>query len=853
MKKTAILLLALCMLFSTFSIMAVNAAETNELCLNIAITAVNGERTASSVIVYTREFGEATATSGNGVELAVGADGKIVAIDKNNSAIPENGFVLSLGATQRTLVANAKVGDFAFFDKEHNSVTVVSQRYNPFTSSVLQYDAINTTRAENKLIIYRNKAQSGTNTWGYEAVVNANGIIVSVGGNNNAIPEGGFVISGVGNKKQPIEQACKLGYTAILDEQAKTITVSYLKENAVAGYEMRLDELKNEYELAVQSFSDIDHASAEASFEKLQKLCDDMKIALEKDNIANYVFLANSFENEAVACGNALVPYIPVETRALWLRIPTKNDKATVEKVVKEIHEMGFNSVCIEILFDSTTIMPMPEDSLFEHNPVFKGEDMLKLYTDEFHKYGIEVHAWMSCFRVGHDGSTNVKYSVAKKKPEWLNTDQNGGTTVNNEYGNAYFLNPALPEVREFLLESYKYILENYAIDGFQLDYVRYPENSTVNYGYDEYTKTEFLKKYSFDKVPTSSSQKGWAEWCQFRADFVTELVTSVGNLIKEIRPDVLLSCDVAPDYATSKSKMCQDTQKWLKEGLVDVVYPMAYGTTDAVKKWTGITVDLAEDKIQTVIGLRDNGPEIYREQIIASRGCNADGTAFFSYSQYITGKYADYIKNTVFAKPALCPSYNAKEAIIAQLEHYGKTVNELMPKALGEVPQDVKAYADTLGALAANLKESDIESQKTQIEKAVTDGKALAGKYSESNKNISDYLLSVLRIIEKTILNSRDAEKAAYKQAHPQESDESSETNEETSQDDNTTPAPNAFEKVVQVIFVIIMSMGILGLPLYFWLNSRKKRIAESDPEKSNNDDETEDINEETQESENE
>jgi uncharacterized lipoprotein YddW (UPF0748 family) len=125
------------------------------------------------------------------------------------------------------------------------------------------------------------------------------------------------------------------------------------------------------------------------------------------------------------------------------------------------------------------------------------------------------------------------------------------------EYGNAYFLNPALPEVREFLLKTYRYILENYEIDGFQLDYVRYPENSTVNYGYDEYTVSQFTEKYNFEKVPTGSSQKGWTEWCQFRASFVTELVKKTGALIKEIRPDVIFSCDVAPGYESTKIKMC--------------------------------------------------------------------------------------------------------------------------------------------------------------------------------------------------------------------------------------------------------------------------------------------------------
>ena len=36
------------------------------------------------------------------------------------------------------------------------------------------------------------------------------------------------------------------------------------------------------------------------------------------------------------------------------------------------------------------------------------------------------------------------------------------------------------------------------------------------------------------------------------------------------------------------------------------------------------------------------------------------------------------------------------------------------------------------------------------------------------------------------------------------------------------------AFEKVFQVFFIVIMSIGVLGLPLYFWLNSKKKKALE-------------------------
>lgn len=835
MKKIVSFLLTLALSVCAMPLMTC-AADSTSFCVNFSVTSVNSERTATSITVYSSEYGESTGTTGLGVEYTVNSLGEVTAIDKNNSEIPAGCYVISVGPAKRTQMPAVEIGDTVYYDSEYNTVTFISKDYNPFSVETFNYDAVNAARAENKLIIYRGKATSETNTWGCEAVVNADGTIVSVGGNNNDIPENGFVISGVGTRKQDVENFCKLGYEAVLDESTKTVTVSYTKENALNNYKFRLDNIREEFESAKAAYLDIDTETANASDRKLSEIYNTLESALASDDIKTFLCKISAFDSVEAEFENALIPYVPVEVRALWLRIPTSDSKETVEKTVKEIYDMGFNSVCIEILFDSTTIMPMPEESLFEQNPVFNGNDMLELYIGEFHKYGIEVHAWMSCYRVGHDGSNNVSLSVGKKKPEWLNTDQNGKTSVTNEYGNAYFLNPALPEVQSFLLETYRYILENYAIDGFQLDYVRYPENSTVNYGYDEYTKSEFLKAYDFKSVPTDQNQTGWKEWCEFRASFVTELVSDTRDLISSIRPDVLFSCDVAPDYASSKTKMCQDTEKWLKEGLVDIVYPMAYGTTDAVKKWTDNTVLLCDDGTRAVIGLRDNGAEIYREQIIASRSHGAAGSAFFSYSQYVAADYS-LITDTVFSEPAVCPSYNAKNAVLAQLKHIGETYeNRITRNAVDVDLTDAETVSENAKALYAELEASDVETLKTALLAFVSESREAAVKYNSENpysQGISDYFSNALNVIEKTVINSRDEQKKTYNSLLTEESDAENDFQESVSESNNGNES-GGFEKVFQILFIVIMTVGVAGLPLYYILNARKNKNAKEDRDES-------------------
>ena len=49
-------------------------------------------------------------------------------------------------------------------------------------------------------------------------------------------------------------------------------------------------------------------------------------------------------------------------------------------------------------------------------------------------------------------------------------------------------------------------------------------------------------------------------------------------------------------------------------------------------------------------------------------------------------------------------------------------------------------------------------------------------------------------------------------------------------------------FEKIFQVLFLLIMTVGILGLPLFYYLNARKKKLLDeysdaNDPDNDNDD----------------
>lgn len=870
MKKITVCLLMCCILLPLFTVFAVaDSAFFN----TYGITGIDIDRGSNFIVIYTE--GDSAPTEGIGYEVAVDAEGKVVEVGGNNAtAIPEGGFVVSATGSKKNFINKLEVGDYAAYSSDDSTVTVMSSDYSPFSSETLSFTAYNASRAQDTLIIYNRGTTTNTNTWGYEVCVDSNGIIISVGGNNNAIPEGGFVLSAVGTPKQPLTDAAELGMHVSIDDSTKKVTISYTEENALAGFRMKLEQLEMNIEASQRGFALLDYDKLGRIKNYLTERCKAIASALDGGNVFRFIIEGDAFDTAYEIALSELIEYSCVEGRALWLRIPEKSGEASVKSVAKQVYESGFNIVCIEILFDNTTIMPVPEGSLLEQNPVFAGTDMLKLYIDEFHRYGIEVHAWMTCYRIGYEGSSNTSRSVGYKKPEWRNISQNGNSTVSNEYGDAFFLNPALPEVKEFLLDTYEYILTNYDIDGFQLDYVRYPENSTENFGYDEYTKSLFISEYGEGVIPTASNQARWKEWYTFRASFVTDLVKSVGEMIDELRPDIIFSCDVAPSYSESIYKMCQDSVKWMEEGYVDAIFPMAYGTTDVVKKWTASTQESCDD-VFTYIGLRDNGAEVYRDQIVALRAMNADGNAFFSYSQYFAGDYKGYIDTSVYGYDAVSPTYDSSLAVRTLLGYASELIDLKIVPAFIEKGVDTEV-SDAYGAVSQKAKElEELLGTKTLTECAEGIDELIllinsASAFSEDTEDYSalntagEKLIALSAKLQKIVRNSKDDEKAEYRASHPlpelyelsarePAGDMFDETpvgggSGNTDNSDESVPGldvveTTAFEKVFQVLSVMIMFVSIIGLPYFFYIKSRQKK--EKDASKDTAPDEGQDDSE--------
>jgi hypothetical protein len=167
------------------------------------IDSVNGTRWADYLCVYKDRA--TTAQNEWGENVIVDADGKVVEKipggDQRGKdlAIPAGGMVVSgTGDIGKEMYASVEVGDNAYFDEYGMRVLFSKGVINPFYKETINFTGYNQIRYSKTLIVYNKSGErTGTNGYGYEACVDKNGVIISSGGNDSIVPEGGFVVSAI--------------------------------------------------------------------------------------------------------------------------------------------------------------------------------------------------------------------------------------------------------------------------------------------------------------------------------------------------------------------------------------------------------------------------------------------------------------------------------------------------------------------------------------------------------------------------------------------------------------------------------------------------------------------------------
>ena len=260
----------------------------------------------------------------------------------------------------------------------------------------------------------------------------------------------------------------------------------------------------------------------------------------------------------------AVNPNPKYEVRAVWLTTiggidwphsyaqserSAEKQKEELRCILDRLQKANINTVLLQTRIRATTIYPSqyePWDGCLSGFPgKSPGYDALQFAIDECHKRGMEVHAWVVTIPVGKWNSYGCR-QLRKRFPRLIKRiDQDG------------YMDPEAPQTGSYLAEMCREIVQRYDVDGIHLDYIRYPETWKFRIGKD-----------------------------QARGN-ITRIVEKIHQAVKKEKPWVKMSCspigkfdDLSRYWShgwNAYTKVAQDAQAWLKDGLMDELFPMMY------------------------------------------------------------------------------------------------------------------------------------------------------------------------------------------------------------------------------------------------------------------------------------
>jgi len=281
--------------------------------------------------------------------------------------------------------------------------------------------------------------------------------------------------------------------------------------------------------------------------------------------------------------------------------------------------------------------------------------DPLKFAIEEAHKRGMELHAWLNPYRaMSPGGSPTSATHVINTHPEWILSCS----------GSQYkFLNPGLPQVREYLVQVIMDIVTRYDVDGIHFDDYFYPYTEYGPYNDDA----------TFAQYPN-----GFTDKTAWRKNNVNLLLKMIYDSIKAVKPWVKFGISPSGNPSVNQGIYC-DPAAWLSgsytdttgtshsgEPYIDYILPQLYWQryNNLLPLWanSGFLNNRHLYVGQAAYRYPDFSPDEVSWEIQTNRENDyVKGGVFFS-SKSLTqnlGYGADTLRYNYFTRPSIIPKMN--------------------------------------------------------------------------------------------------------------------------------------------------------------------------------------------------
>jgi uncharacterized lipoprotein YddW (UPF0748 family) len=274
------------------------------------------------------------------------------------------------------------------------------------------------------------------------------------------------------------------------------------------------------------------------------------------------------------------------EFRAAWIATvanidwPSKPGLSSVEqkqqfiRQLDQLRSIGCNAVIVQVRPACDALYASKKEPWSHYltgrqgEPPFPYYDPLVFMIEEAHKRNMEFHAWFNPFRALMDSKKNPNPAghVTKAHHDWIIS-----------YGGKSYIDPGIPEAREYVIDVISDVVKRYDIDAVHLDDYFYPYRVPGQ---------TFGDTKSYARYGKGTDKEDW------RRDNVSRFVSLLNTTIKAEKP--YMKFGISPfgvwrnkskDPEGSETKGGQttyddlyaDVLMWMQKGWVDYMMPQLY------------------------------------------------------------------------------------------------------------------------------------------------------------------------------------------------------------------------------------------------------------------------------------
>lgn len=270
---------------------------------------------------------------------------------------------------------------------------------------------------------------------------------------------------------------------------------------------------------------------------------------------------------------------------------------------------------------------------------------------------GLEVHAWMWCM------PCNIPEMV-QAHPDWYNVNALGESAATKPaYVDYYkFLDPARPEVREFVSDTVRELASIPELTGIHLDYIRHPDAilpsglwpkynivqdkvyPPYDYGYTEYSRRAFRERTGLDPLTIKDPESNKA-WLQYRLDTVVDLVNDY--LVPAAKAGgKSISAAVFPGPSLARTMVRQDWARFRLDAYMPMLYHSFYEAgPEWVGRYTTEAVRTVKPPVFSGLFVSPMTPDEFARTIAVALENGASGVSLFDAGAMTPERWSQFAK----------------------------------------------------------------------------------------------------------------------------------------------------------------------------------------------------------------